>query len=55
MILRPFTRRGALGLIAAGAMTAPRFAFATVAGDKRLVVVLLRGGMDGLSAVPSLW
>jgi len=43
---------GGLGL--AGALAAaPRFAFAAEAGDKRLVVVLLRGAMDGLSAAPA--
>ncbi len=43
---------GALGL--AGAMAAaPRFAFAAEPTDKRLVVVLLRGAMDGLSAAPA--
>jgi len=46
-----FSRRGVL---AAGlaATAAPRFAFASVPTDKRLVIVLLRGAMDGLSAVP---
>ncbi len=30
----------------------PRIAFAHIPGERRLVVVLLRGGMDGLAAVP---
>ena len=47
-----FSRRSVL---AAGlaATAAPRFAFASVPTDKRLVIVLLRGAMDGLSAVPA--
>ena len=32
----------------------PRLAFAAVPGDRRLVLVILRGGMDGLSAVPPM-
>lgn len=39
-----------LGGILAGAL---RFAFAAEPTDRRLVVVLLRGAMDGLSAVPA--
>jgi uncharacterized protein (DUF1501 family) len=48
------SRRHALGLIGAGATLAglPRIAFAAAETDKRFVVVLLRGAMDGLSAVP---
>jgi uncharacterized protein (DUF1501 family) len=48
-------RRQVLGALAmSGALAgAPRFAFAAGATDKRLVVVLLRGAMDGLSAVPA--
>lgn len=40
-------------LLAAGAATLafPALSFAQNAGDKRLVVVLLRGGLDGLAAV----
>ena len=39
--------------IAAGLGVLPvRLALADAAGDRRLVVVLLRGGMDGLAAVP---
>ena len=43
-------------MAAAGALTlwdAPvRFAFAAVPTDRRLVVVILRGALDGLAAVP---
>ncbi len=43
-----------LGLGLAGALAAaPRFGFAAEPTDKRLVVVLLRGAMDGLSAAPA--
>ena len=49
------SRRYALGLIGAGATLAglPRIAFAAAETDKRFVVVMLRGAMDGLSAVPA--
>ena len=50
------TRRRTIGFLAAGisACTAmPRFAFGAAETNKRLVVVLLRGAMDGLSAVPA--
>lgn len=43
---------GGLGLVGASAL-APRFGFAAEPTDKRLVVVLLRGAMDGLSAAPA--
>lgn len=48
------TRRNALGLLGAGAAFAglTRIAFASAETNKRLVVVLLRGAMDGLSAAP---
>jgi uncharacterized protein (DUF1501 family) len=48
----PVSRRGlmATGLALAGF---PRFAHAAVPTDRRLVIVLLRGAMDGLSAVPA--
>jgi uncharacterized protein (DUF1501 family) len=48
-------RRQVLSALAlSGAVaSAPRFAFAAEPTDKRLVVVLLRGAMDGLSAVPA--
>ncbi len=34
-------------------MGAPRLSFAAGAGDNRFVLVILRGGMDGLAAVPA--
>jgi uncharacterized protein (DUF1501 family) len=48
-------RRQILGGLALGGAlaSAPRFAFANAPTDKRLVVVLLRGAMDGLSAAPA--
>lgn len=52
MSLAGFSRRG---LIAAGLASSalPTVAFASGPTDKRLVIVLLRGAMDGLSAVPA--
>ncbi|HEY4941727.1 MAG TPA: DUF1501 domain-containing protein [Rhizomicrobium sp.] len=49
------TRRYALGLLGAGAVVAglPRVAFAAADTNKRFVVILLRGAMDGLSAAPA--
>ncbi len=50
------TRRDFLGL-AAGAFAVaglPGAVFAAMPGDRRLVVVLLRGAMDGLAAVPPI-
>lgn len=41
-----------LGLAASAALGPARLAFARAAGDARLVVVLLRGALDGLAAVP---
>ena len=43
------------GVIAAGLASAalPRIAFASGLTDKRLVIVLLRGAMDGLTAAPA--
>jgi uncharacterized protein (DUF1501 family) len=38
---------------AAGALGLPRFAWAAAPTDRRLVVVILRGAMDGLSAAPA--
>src|SRR5882672_6124930 len=39
--------------LACGVLTQlPRLSFATTAGDSRLVVVILRGALDGLAAVP---
>ncbi len=50
------SRRSALhalaGGFAAGALAGPRLALADLPGDRRLVVVILRGGLDGLAAVP---
>jgi uncharacterized protein (DUF1501 family) len=47
------TRRELLALLAAGAATLlPRVAFAAPATERRLVFIVLRGGMDGLGAVP---
>ncbi len=50
------TRRDALklmgGAAAANALLPAGMAFAGAATDQRLVVVVLRGGLDGLSAVP---
>jgi uncharacterized protein (DUF1501 family) len=48
---REFLNLGALA--AGGALLAPRLSFAGVAqGKSRLVVVILRGALDGLAAVP---
>ncbi len=47
MLLRSFAAAGAL---AAGVHA--RFAFAATPGDRRLVVVILRGALDGLAAAP---
>ena len=42
------------GAVAAGAAAMlPRFAFADAATDARFVLVLLRGALDGLAAVPA--
>lgn len=46
------SRRAALGSALAAA-AAPRIAFAEGQTDKRLVIILLRGAMDGLSAAPA--
>lgn len=50
------TRRDVLGFVAGGLALAglPRAVFAAAPTDRRLVVVLLRGAMDGLGAVPPL-
>jgi len=47
---REFVTNGMLA--AGGALLASRIAFAGTAGDSRLIVVLLRGALDGLAAVP---
>lgn len=52
--MRP-DRRGvltALALSSAGAALRPAFAFAEMPGEARLVVIILRGALDGLTAVP---
>ncbi|CAA7613049.1 conserved exported hypothetical protein [Candidatus Terasakiella magnetica] len=41
-----------INTLAAAAL--PRAAFAAIPGDRRLVIMVLRGGMDGLHAVPPL-
>ena len=47
------TRRHVLAALGAGAALFPaRLALAAAPGDKRFVLVILRGGMDGLAAVP---
>ena len=48
------TRRQLLGAGVAAALAAglPRVSFAAGADDRRLVVIILRGALDGLSAVP---
>ena len=53
MSLNPQRRSFLLGLGGAMALGSSRLAFADgPAGENRLVVVILRGAMDGLSAVP---
>lgn len=51
-----FSRRSLLGALGAtsavGLLGAPRLAWAATPGQRRLVLVQLRGGMDGLGAVP---
>jgi uncharacterized protein (DUF1501 family) len=47
-------RRALIGVgAAAGIAALPRITFARAETDQRLVVILLRGAMDGLSAVPA--
>src|SRR5262245_651288 len=41
-----------LGAVTLSAGTTARLALASAPGDQRLVVIILRGAMDGLSAVP---
>ncbi len=43
-----------LGLAGAAAVAGPSVALAGGTGDPRLVVLLLRGGLDGLAAVPAI-
>lgn len=47
-LLQSFAAAGVAGAVAARA----RFAFAATPGDRRLVVVILRGALDGLAAAP---
>lgn len=47
------TRRGVLGGAALAALSFPTRGFAQDAAEKRLLVVILRGGMDGLAAAPA--
>ena len=54
MLHHPISRRKFLtssALLLGAAAMPSRFAFAALPGDKRLVVVILRGAMDGLGAV----
>ena len=46
-----FTRRYFLSLSAAAGVSAPHIAYAKGVKNKRFIFVLLRGGMDGLSAL----
>jgi uncharacterized protein (DUF1501 family) len=53
MFNRRLILKSALAASAMSAWDAPvRFAFANVPGDRRFVVVILRGALDGLAAVP---
>jgi uncharacterized protein (DUF1501 family) len=47
---RQFLQGGAL--IAGGALLTTRLSFAGAGGDSRLIVVIMRGAVDGLAAVP---
>lgn len=53
-MISSLNRRSLLtGLVGATLLASvPRVAFANTAGDRRFVFIILRGGMDGLSAVP---
>lgn len=46
------TLLAALALSGAGAALRPAFAFAATPGEARVVVIILRGALDGLTAVP---
>jgi len=53
--MRPIGRREFLSsgaLAAGGALVASRVAFAGTGGDSRLIVIVMRGALDGLAAVP---
>ncbi len=52
MISRRSALQALAGGLAAGALAGPRLALASLPGERRLVVVILRGGLDGLAAVP---
>lgn len=50
---RDFLKTGALGAAAGGlTLAGPGLSFAAAPTDRRLVVVILRGGLDGLSVAP---
>jgi uncharacterized protein (DUF1501 family) len=51
MMMKLTRRSTLLGLSAAFTMSGVKFALADAPGDKRFVVVLLRGALDGMSAV----
>src|SRR5262249_28590319 len=50
VVTRRHGMQGLIGLAAAGLM--PRLALAAVPTERRTVVILLRGALDGLAAVP---
>jgi uncharacterized protein (DUF1501 family) len=55
MTLQPMKRREFLqgaALATGGALLTTRLAFAGLGGDARLIVVIMRGAVDGLAAVP---
>jgi uncharacterized protein (DUF1501 family) len=56
MMIKPDRRTilAALALSGAGAALKPAFAFAGTPGNARLVVIILRGALDGLTAAPPL-
>lgn len=53
-MISALNRRGLLqGLFGAGLLASmPRFAYAKTPDDRRFIFIILRGGMDGLAAVP---
>lgn len=54
-MIQALSRRHALALLGFGTLATgllPKVGFASAPGSKRLVVIVLRGGMDGLHAVP---
>ena len=52
MISRRRILQGFAGGLSAAALTRPGLSLARLAGERRLVVVVLRGGLDGLAALP---